>query len=83
MKKLFIFILFISLSAVCFAKTIYDGECEKMLDSFFQKGVVVKIYEDANNVQYINKTFITSIAIDEDDFIIQCYPTEDFIMGLG
>ena len=83
MKKLFIGILFLIVSSVAFAEVFYEGKSEQILDLFWEKGNVIKIIQDENNIQYINKSFIQTIAIDEDDMKIQCYTSEDMILLVG
>lgn len=68
MKKLFVGIIFLLVSSFAFAEVFKNGE--KIVTDFFEKGFEIKVIEDENNIKFISKSTVSSIAIDEDDIKI-------------
>lgn len=67
MKKIILSALLLA-SSLCFADVFKDGE--KIVDTFFNKGSFIKVVENKNNIDYTNKSLISSIEIDENDIEI-------------
>lgn len=81
MKKLVIVLFMLLVTSVAFAEVWKNSE--KIIEDFWNKGTVVKVIKDENNITYLSKDFIQYITIDEDDFKLQCYPTQKSAIGLG
>lgn len=68
MKKLIIGTIFLLTSSFVFADVF--SSAEQIADNFLNKGTVIKVIEDKNNIKYITRTSVVGIAIDEDDLEI-------------
>lgn len=68
MKKLFVGIVCLLFSVNLFADVFPNGE--KIVVNFFEKGTYIKVVKDSNNMQFIAKSTVSGIDIDEDDIEI-------------
>ena len=68
MKKLFIGIVVLLVSSFVFADVFPNGE--KIVVDFFERGAMIKIIENRNNIKFIAKSTVSGIEIDEDDIEI-------------
>lgn len=69
MKKLTVMVVACLLTiGSCFAD-VFAG-AEKMIENFMAKGTYIKVVSDSDNCTYVNKDYVSFIAIDEDDMKI-------------
>ena len=68
MKKLFVGIILFLASTFAFAEVFKNSE--KIVTDFLERGLVIKVIEDSNNIKFITKSTVSGIAIDEDDMKI-------------
>ena len=66
-KTGFKYFLLLTLS-FAFADVFPNGE--KIVVDFFERGTMIKVIEDSNNIKFIAKSTVSGIEIDEDDIEI-------------
>ena len=68
MKKLVLSIFLLLTLSFAFADVFPNGE--KIVVDFFERGTMIKVIEDSNNIKFIAKSTVSGIEIDEDDIEI-------------